>query len=74
MRPSLSRRALMVVGLALPPLIVAMTDSAFASGAPMASQIAGGADLLAQVQFPIPNFDFDPTKWVQLQRATAVIQ
>jgi hypothetical protein len=65
MRLLLSRRALMIAGLALPLLIVAMTDSAFASSAPLASQTAAGAGLLAQVSFPVPNFDFDPTKWVQ---------
>jgi hypothetical protein len=64
MRLSISRRTLIIVGFALPLLIAAMTDSAIASNA-ITNQVAGGAGLQAQVQFPIPNFDFNPTKWVQ---------
>src|SRR5438132_12068177 len=41
------------------------TGLAFAASAPVASHVVGGAGLEAQVQIPIPNFDFNPTKWVQ---------
>jgi hypothetical protein len=46
-------------------LVMAPAGRAFAASAPAAGQVAGGMDLQAQVQIPIPNFDFNPTKWVQ---------
>ena len=32
---------------------------------PGESAAAGGAPVVGQVQLPLPNFNFDPTKWVQ---------
>src|SRR6266567_8349729 len=46
-------------------LVLGPTGLAFAASAPVASHVVGGAGLQAQVQIPIPNFDFNPTKWVQ---------
>ncbi len=65
MRPSARRRALLAIALAVPVLVLAPTAPAFAGSAPVVGQVGGGPGLEAQVQIPIPNFDFNPTKWVQ---------
>ena len=61
---SIVRRELILIGLLVPLLVAGMTESAVASGS-MATQVAAGPGLTAQVQIPIPTFDFNPTKWVQ---------
>lgn len=59
------RRASLGVVLVLAVLFLAPTGLAFAASTPTAGQALGAGGLEAQVQIPIPNFDFNPTKWVQ---------
>jgi hypothetical protein len=62
MAPSGPRRWLLAIALA-GPLLVVVPSAAVAASSPIAAGIGDG--LQAQVQIPIPNFDFNPTKWVQ---------
>ena len=59
------RRAAIAIVFVAVVLFLAPTAPAFAANAPVGGQVAGGPGLEAQVQFPIPNFDFNPTKWAQ---------
>jgi len=59
------RRLLLAIALAAPLLLLAPTAPAIASDSPVSGQVRGGPGMEAQVQIPIPNFDFNPTKWVQ---------
>ena len=65
MRRPVARHAVIGVAVVVALLVMAPAGRAFAASAPAARQVAGGRDLQAQVQIPIPNFDFNPTKWVQ---------
>lgn len=67
MRLSPLRHLLVAVSLGTVLFVVAPTRPTFASSVPsIGSGVAGGGTgLYAQVQIPIPNFDFNPTKWVQ---------
>src|SRR5919108_823908 len=55
-------RTTLVAVLVMAALFLAPTGFAFAASTPVAGQAQG---FEAQVQIPIPNFDFNPTKWVQ---------
>src|ERR671924_2101759 len=55
-------RTTLVAVLVMAALFLAPTGFAFAASTPVAGQAPG---FEAQVQIPIPNFDFNPTKWVQ---------
>jgi hypothetical protein len=59
------RRLLLAIALAVPQLLMAPTAPTIASNSPVVDEVRRGPGLQAQVQIPIPNFDFNPTKWVQ---------
>ena len=59
-------RPVLTILVALALLLLAPTEPTFARSLPvMSTPMAAGGGLQAQVQIPIPNFDFNPTKWVQ---------
>jgi hypothetical protein len=65
MSASVCSSLLLAVALAAPLFLIAPTAAAVASGASVAAYGGGSPLVEAQVQNPIPNFDFNPTKWVQ---------
>ncbi len=65
MSASVCRSWLLAVALAAPLLLVAPTAPAVASGTAVAAYGGGSPLVQAQVQIPVPSFDFNPTKWVQ---------